>query len=79
MKQVLNFINGNYIASSEQFEKKSPVTGHVIAQVHEAGKAEVDAAVAAAAVAPASPVVADPSASTFASNEACSAQMCNIF
>lgn len=48
MKQVLNFINGDYIASSKQFEKKSPVTGHVIAQVHEAGKADVDAAVAAA-------------------------------
>lgn len=48
MKQVLNFINGDYVASQNRFEKKSPVNGHVIAQVHEAGKAEVDAAVAAA-------------------------------
>lgn len=48
MKQVLNFINGDYVASSKHFDKKSPVTGQVIAQVHEASKAEVDAAVAAA-------------------------------
>lgn len=48
MKQVLNFINGDYVAGSKKFEKKSPVTGQTIAQIHEAGKDEVDAAVAAA-------------------------------
>lgn len=48
MKQVLNFINGDYVASTNQFEKKSPVNGGVIAQIHEATKADVDAAVSAA-------------------------------
>ncbi len=48
MKQIHNFINGEYTASDRSFDKRSPVTGLVIAQVHEAGRAEVDAAVAAA-------------------------------
>jgi aminomuconate-semialdehyde/2-hydroxymuconate-6-semialdehyde dehydrogenase len=48
MKQVLNFINGQYVASSKTFEKHSPVTGELIAQVHEASREQVDAAVAAA-------------------------------
>jgi len=48
MKQILNFINGEYAASSKTFDKRSPLNGQVIAQVHEAGRAEVDAAVAAA-------------------------------
>ena len=48
MKQILNFINGEHAASAKTFDKRSPLTGQVIAQVHEAGKAEVDAAVAAA-------------------------------
>ena len=48
MKQILNFINGEPVASERTFEKRSPVTGRVIAQVHEAGRREVDAAVAAA-------------------------------
>lgn len=48
MKQVLNFINGEYQATGRSFEKRSPLHGEVIAQVHEAGRAEVDAAVAAA-------------------------------
>ena len=48
MKQILNFINGEYTATGRTFDKRSPVTGRVIAQVHEAGKPEVDAAVAAA-------------------------------
>lgn len=51
MKQILNFINGDYVASGRQFDKKSPVTGRVIAQIHEAGKSEVDAAVDAASAA----------------------------
>jgi aminomuconate-semialdehyde/2-hydroxymuconate-6-semialdehyde dehydrogenase len=48
MKQVLNFINGEHAAAEKTFDKRSPLTGQVIAQVHEAGRAEVDAAVAAA-------------------------------
>jgi aminomuconate-semialdehyde/2-hydroxymuconate-6-semialdehyde dehydrogenase len=48
MKQILNFINGEYAAAAHTFEKRSPLTGQVIAQVHEAGRADVDAAVAAA-------------------------------
>lgn len=48
MKQILNFINGEFAASSRSFDKRSPVTGKVVAQVHEAGRPEVDAAVAAA-------------------------------
>ena len=48
MKQILNFINGQYQATGRSFEKRSPLHGEVIAQVHEAGRAEVDAAVAAA-------------------------------
>jgi aminomuconate-semialdehyde/2-hydroxymuconate-6-semialdehyde dehydrogenase len=48
MKQILNFINGEYQATGRSFDKRSPLHGGVIAQVHEAGRAEVDAAVAAA-------------------------------
>ncbi|HEY9209665.1 MAG TPA: aldehyde dehydrogenase family protein, partial [Acidovorax sp.] len=48
MKQILNFINGEYQATGRSFDKRSPLHGEVIAQVHEAGRAEVDAAVAAA-------------------------------
>jgi aminomuconate-semialdehyde/2-hydroxymuconate-6-semialdehyde dehydrogenase len=48
MKQILNFINGDYIATEHHFDKRSPLSGQPIAQVHEAGRAEVDAAVAAA-------------------------------
>lgn len=48
MKQILNFINGEYAATDKTFDKHSPLTGQPIAQVHEAGRAEVDAAVAAA-------------------------------
>ncbi len=48
MKQVKNFINGKYVASTHTFDKHSPLTGEVIAQVHEADKAAVDDAVAAA-------------------------------
>ncbi|GAB4400519.1 MAG: aldehyde dehydrogenase [Rhodoferax sp.] len=48
MKQILNFINGEYTASSRTFDKRSPLTGQTIAQVHEASRDQVDAAVAAA-------------------------------
>ena len=48
MKQIQNFINGEFATGVRTFDKRSPVTGEVIAQVHEAGRAEVDAAVGAA-------------------------------
>ncbi len=49
-REVLHFINGQYVksASGKTFADISPVDGHVVATVHEGGKAEVDAAVAAA-------------------------------
>ncbi len=48
MKQIHNFIDGQFVATRNTFDKRSPVDNRVIAQVHEAGRAEVDAAVAAA-------------------------------
>jgi len=48
MKQILNFINGEFVATDKPFEKRTPLDNSVIGQVHEAGRAEVDAAVTAA-------------------------------
>ncbi|QYY29572.1 2-hydroxymuconic semialdehyde dehydrogenase [Cupriavidus pinatubonensis] len=48
MKQFRNFINGEFIATNKTFENRAPVDNRVIGLVHEAGQAEVDAAVAAA-------------------------------
>ena len=50
MKEFLNFINGQYVksASGSTFENRNPVNGSLIGMSHEAGKPEVDAAVAAA-------------------------------
>jgi aminomuconate-semialdehyde/2-hydroxymuconate-6-semialdehyde dehydrogenase len=48
MKQIRNFIGGEFVAGASWFEKRSPLDNTVIGQVAEAGKAEVDAAVAAA-------------------------------
>jgi aminomuconate-semialdehyde/2-hydroxymuconate-6-semialdehyde dehydrogenase len=48
VKQFLNFINGEFVATGKTFDKRTPVDNRVIGQVHEAGRAEVDAAVAAA-------------------------------
>ena len=50
MKEFLNFINGQYVksASGSTFENRNPVNGSLIGMIHEAGKPEVDAAVAAA-------------------------------
>ncbi len=48
MKQILNFINGEFVATGKQFEKRTPLDNSLIGMVHEAGKAEVDAAVQAA-------------------------------
>lgn len=47
-KQIHNFINGQFVAGAKTFEKRSPLDNRVIAQVHEAGRREVDTAVAAA-------------------------------
>ncbi|GAA6142766.1 2-hydroxymuconic semialdehyde dehydrogenase [Hydrogenophaga sp. 5NK40-0174] len=48
MKQFLNFINGEFVATSKTFENRAPADNRVIGMVHEAGQAEVDAAVTAA-------------------------------
>ncbi|HMO47758.1 MAG TPA: 2-hydroxymuconic semialdehyde dehydrogenase [Rubrivivax sp.] len=48
MKQFHNFINGEFVATAKTFDKRAPVDNRVIGQVHEAGRAEVDAAVQAA-------------------------------
>lgn len=50
MKEFLNFINGQYIknASGKTYENRNPVDNSLIGHVHEAGRPEVDAAVAAA-------------------------------
>ncbi|WP_066267262.1 2-hydroxymuconic semialdehyde dehydrogenase [Hydrogenophaga palleronii] len=48
MKNYLNFIGGEFVATDKTFENRAPVDNRVIGQVHEAGKAEVDAAVKAA-------------------------------
>jgi aminomuconate-semialdehyde/2-hydroxymuconate-6-semialdehyde dehydrogenase len=49
-KDILNFINGKYVknASGKTYEKRNPVDNSLIGMVYEAGKPEVDAAVAAA-------------------------------
>ncbi|WP_436642567.1 2-hydroxymuconic semialdehyde dehydrogenase [Microbaculum sp. FT89] len=49
VRDVLNFIDGAYVgASGHFFDKRSPVSGALIARVAEAGRDEVDAAVKAA-------------------------------
>jgi aminomuconate-semialdehyde/2-hydroxymuconate-6-semialdehyde dehydrogenase len=48
MKQIRNFINGEFASSAKTFDKRSPLNNAVIAQVCEAGRIEVDAAVGAA-------------------------------
>ena len=50
MKEIKHFINGEYVgsASGKLFDNVNPANGQVLAKVHEAGAAEVDAAVKAA-------------------------------
>lgn len=50
MKEFKHFINGEYVASAsgKTFENRCPVDNSLIGMVHEAGEAEVDAAVRAA-------------------------------
>jgi aminomuconate-semialdehyde/2-hydroxymuconate-6-semialdehyde dehydrogenase len=49
-REYKNFIHGEYVGSQagKTFDDLSPVDGSLVATVHEAGQAEVDAAVAAA-------------------------------
>ncbi|MCW5254138.1 MULTISPECIES: 2-hydroxymuconic semialdehyde dehydrogenase [unclassified Streptomyces] len=47
-RSVRGFVDGAFVEGSAVFEKISPVDGGVVAQVHEAGRGEVDAAVRAA-------------------------------
>jgi len=48
--EILHFINGAFVGSQppRRFENRSPVDGSLLSRVHEGGRAEVDAAVAAA-------------------------------
>ncbi|KAB7623343.1 2-hydroxymuconic semialdehyde dehydrogenase [Alkalilimnicola sp. S0819] len=50
MKEVKHFINGEYVGSKsgKQFDNVNPANGQVFGKVHEAGRDEVNAAVAAA-------------------------------
>jgi aminomuconate-semialdehyde/2-hydroxymuconate-6-semialdehyde dehydrogenase len=47
MKETLNFIEGRFVPTGKLFDNRCPVDNRVISRVHEAGRAEVDAAVAA--------------------------------
>ncbi|VVD71604.1 2-hydroxymuconic semialdehyde dehydrogenase [Pandoraea terrigena] len=48
MKDFQNFINGEWVSSAHTFENRNPVDNSLIGRVHEASRAEVDAAVHAA-------------------------------
>ncbi len=48
MKHFHNFINGVFVPTTKTFEKRTPISNQVIGLAHEAGQAEVDAAVKAA-------------------------------
>ncbi|MFT3697925.1 MAG: 2-hydroxymuconic semialdehyde dehydrogenase [Kofleriaceae bacterium] len=47
-RDYANWINGESVTTSKQFDDTNPVDGTLVARVHEAGQAEVDAAVQAA-------------------------------
>lgn len=48
MKQYRNYVNGRFVESARRFDDFNPADGSVIAQVHEADRALVDGAIAAA-------------------------------
>lgn len=48
MTEFRNFINGQWHSSGNTFEKRNPINNQLIGQVHEASRADVDAAVKAA-------------------------------
>jgi len=47
LKEIKNFVGGEWRASQETWEKTSPFDGRVVARVHEAGQDLVDVAVQA--------------------------------
>jgi len=47
MKQYRNYVNGRFVESARRFDDFNPADGRVIAQVHEADQALVDAAIVA--------------------------------
>ncbi|MFF2277761.1 2-hydroxymuconic semialdehyde dehydrogenase [Agromyces sp. NPDC058126] len=47
-RQIRNFIDGEFVDGIRGFDKIDPVDGSLVGQVHEAGRVEVDRAVAAA-------------------------------
>jgi aminomuconate-semialdehyde/2-hydroxymuconate-6-semialdehyde dehydrogenase len=48
MKEFLNFIGGEFVATGRTFDDRAPADNRLIGRVHEAGRTEVDAAVRAA-------------------------------
>lgn len=48
MREFRNYINGQWVTTTKQFEDRNPIDNSVIAHVHEAGRDEVDTAVNAA-------------------------------
>jgi aminomuconate-semialdehyde/2-hydroxymuconate-6-semialdehyde dehydrogenase len=48
VRQLPNFINGEFVTTDDVFDVLYPITGEVTAQAHRAGQEQVDAAVAAA-------------------------------
>jgi aminomuconate-semialdehyde/2-hydroxymuconate-6-semialdehyde dehydrogenase len=48
MTDFRNFINGEWVATDKTFDNRDPVDNRLIGRIHEAGDAEVDAAVRAA-------------------------------
>lgn len=51
VQELKNYVNGEFVGSGRQFTKLNPVDGTVVAQVHEADRAMVDAAVRGARLA----------------------------
>lgn len=47
MKQYRNYVNGRWVESARRFDDLNPVDGSLVAQVHEADRATVDAAIRA--------------------------------
>ena len=48
VRQLPNFINGEYVETGDTFDVLYPITGEVTAKAHRAGQQQVDDAVAAA-------------------------------
>ena len=50
MKKVNHWINGKNVAGNDYFQTTNPATGEVLADVASGGEAEINQAVAAAAI-----------------------------